>query len=521
MFEVTGGATHGAALPVVPTLEHLAHLVSTLARLDGDVSDGERISQLDALERVKAACAAAQARVTAKFVDSQAEVAEAWRARAAECSRAGDFDGWRAAREQARRAEFEPLTGSRRGRARATARPAGVASQVALARRESPARAARVVGASLALVRHLPHTLAALTAGVLTERRAELVVRGTSHLAPELQAAVDREVVGAAGEAAGTWGDRELERRVRACADRIDAEAAVERARRAESERRVTIRPVPDTLAVVSAVLPVAQAVALHASLIAAAVAAKAAGDARTKGQVMADTLVERVTGQADAPLVPIEVQVVITDRALFAGDATPAHVPGYGTVPAGWARDLLTRGLAPADGNVPPGGLDLTGSGLVGDDGGPQSARVWLRRLFTHPGTGTLVAMESRRRVFDAGLRRFLVARDLTCRTPWCDAPIGHADHVRPHAAGGPTTDVNGQGLCVRCNLVKEQPGWAAEVVDLGRTAGSEHSHTVAITTPTGHRYASTAPPLLPGQLVPPEADSPLEAWLDLCLAA
>ena len=207
----------------------------------------------------------------------------------------------------------------------------GVAAQVGLARRESPARAARIVGASLALVRHLPHTLSAFTAGELTERRAELVVRGTSHLAPELQAAVDREVV---GEAVGTWGDRELERRVRAHADRIDAEAAVARARRAEGERRVTIRPVPDTMAVVSAVLPVAQAVALHASLTAAAAEAKAAGDDRTKGQVMADALVQRVTGQADAPLVPVEVQVVITDRALFAGDATPAHVPGYGTVP-------------------------------------------------------------------------------------------------------------------------------------------------------------------------------------------
>jgi hypothetical protein len=128
---------------------------------------------------------------------------------------------------------------------------------------------------------------------------------------------------------------------------------------------------------------------------------------------------------------------------------------------------------------------------------------------------------MDSRRRLFDAGLRRFLVARDGTCRTPWCDAPIRHADHVRPHAAGGPTSDVNGQGLCVRCNLVKEHPGWAAEVVDAGPTAGSRDAHAVAITTPTGQRYTSTAPPLLPGLLFPPERDSALESWLDLRLAA
>lgn len=229
MFETAAGLPDRVALPAVPTLDDLTGLLATLGRLEGDggMSDVERVSQLDALERVKAACAAAQARLTARFVESQAEAAEEWRARAADCSRVGDFEGWRAAREHARRAEFEPAPSRRArvSRSSRTERHVGVAAQVGLARRESPARAARVVTASLALVRHLPHTLAALAAGVLSERRAELVVRCTSHLAPCLQAAVDQEVVGAAGEAAGTWGDRELERRVRACADRLDAKA--------------------------------------------------------------------------------------------------------------------------------------------------------------------------------------------------------------------------------------------------------------------------------------------------------
>jgi hypothetical protein len=570
MFEPADVQPAALAGRTLRSVADLTELIDTLAALDGGagLTDADRITQLDALERVKGACAAAQARVTVRFVESQAQVAQEWRARAELCSRAGDFEGWRTARERARHAEFEPPSPSRGGRvrrARAAARPAGVAAQVGLARRESPARAARLVSASVALVEHLPHTLAALAAGLLSERRAELVVRLTSHLAPELQAAVDREVVGAAGEGPLTWGDRELERRVRAGADRLDAQAAMERARRAESERRVTIRPVPDTMAVVGAVLPVAQAVALHASLTAAAAEAKAAGDPRTKGQVMADTLVERVTGQATAAVVPVEVQVVITDRALLAGDSTPAHVPGYGSVPAGWARALLTHDLTDSPAPVEPHTADAGASddhalpaapiapasagraldrrerggpgtargrraGPLPEDHddppagtaptGPQQVRVWLRRLFTHPGTGTLVAMDSRRRLFDAGLRRFLVARDGTCRTPWCDAPIRHADHVLPHAAGGPTSDVNGQGLCVRCNLVKEQPGWMADVVDPGPTAGSGQPHTVAITTPTGHRHTSTAPPLLPGLAPRRESRSPLESWLDLRLA-
>ena len=80
---------------------------------------------------------------------------------------------------------------------RTSLRRTGVAAQVGLARRESPSRGARLANLSSALVRHLPHTLAALSAGVLNERRAELVARGTSHLDPDLRSVVDAEVVGA------------------------------------------------------------------------------------------------------------------------------------------------------------------------------------------------------------------------------------------------------------------------------------------------------------------------------------
>ncbi|WP_323100977.1 HNH endonuclease, partial [Intrasporangium sp. YIM S08009] len=411
-----------------------------------------------------------------------------------------------------------------------------VAAEVALARHESPARGSRLANASVALVRHLPHTLDALSAGALNERRADLVVRATGHLEPAVRSRVDAEVIGThldvddPTSGVGGWGDRELERRVRACADRLDAEAAVQRCRLAESERRVTIRPVPDTMALVTALLPVAQAVAVHAALTRAALAGKAAGDARGKGQLMADTLVERVTGQATATDVPVEVQLVMTDRALLAGDHTPAHVPGYGPVPAGWARNLLAGVTTPTHGepraSVAPrrtgeadqtgrpiglGKVDGAGTRTPGTSPGNPAAdtdcnlargtpvKAWVRRLFTHPDTGTLVAMDSTRRLFPAGLRRFVIARDGTCRTPWCDAPVAHIDHVTPHAEGGATSATNGQGLCVRCNLTKEQPRWHSRVIKPGPGHADDPPHTVEITTPTGHRYTSTSPPVLP----------------------
>lgn len=572
----------------------------------GSLDDAGLVSADEALERLKSACAATQAVLTARFVDAQAAEAQRLRDVAQDCSDAGDFEGWVAARDRADALELPsgestptPAGGhanasatspsasaestsnsadgragdecrgdgdagwsrAKRRRAAAIAAKTGVSAQVGLARHESPARGARLARAAVTLVEDLPHTLAALAAGHLNERRAELVVKGTSHLRTKLRAAVDAEVIGAnlpedgdpPGSGLAGWGDAEVERRVRACADRLDAAAAVERARVAESQRRVTMRPVPDAMALLSAVLPVAQAVAVNAALAQAAAAAKAKGDDRSRGQVMADTLVERVTGRATAENVDIEVQVVITDRALIAGDDTPAQVVGYGPVPAGWARALLTRDILQAairhdalrDGAHRDGAAGDGAAGDGADRDGAAGAKIWFRRLYTHPGTGTLVAMESKRRLFPAGLRRYLVARDGACRTPWCDAPIRHADHITPHARGGPTTADNGQGLCVACNLTKDLPGWSSRLVDPGPAGGSIRPHTVEISTPTGHRYVSVAPPLLPERVEPqtpcqsepheagrgpvqsereqrgPRPLSPVEAWFTEHLAA
>jgi hypothetical protein len=581
------GADAAAAAEAALSSVELTELVARLAAVDLEVSDAERIEQLTALERVKAACAGAQARITGRFVDSQAELARQWHAQAKACADASDFDGWCTAREQARRHEYTPPTSAQqdsegppgsRGRRRAATARAGVAAQVALARHESPAKGTRLVSTALALTQHLPQTLAALTTGLLNEHRATLVARHTSHLTPELAAAVDAEVIGGAGPAVATWGDRELERHVRAGADRLDPAAATARARTAETERRVTLRPIPDTMALLTAVLPVAQAVAVHAALARAAATAKANGDPRSTGQIMADTLVALVTGQQAATDIPMEVQVIITDRALLAGEGTPAHIPGYGPVPAAWLRHLLTPDDEDLLDDPQPDGQvedrdDLAQTEDLLDDAGPSDterltedgaaqpgdfeealgldrrlgdstsadtprsgrpeppppreqdasppvhappaatpraasprqsrrARTWLRRLYTHPGTGTLVTMDSRRRLFDAGLRRYLITRDGLCRTPWCNAPIRHLDHIHPHSDGGPSTATNGQGLCIRCNLVKDLPGWHAKVLHPGPTTDSvtEQPHLVRLTTPTGHTYTSTAPPLLPG---------------------
>ena len=92
----------------------------------------------------------------------------------------------------------------------------------------------------------------------------------------------------------------------------------------------------------------------------------------------------------------------------------------------------------------------------------------MWVRRLYTTPDGRDLVAMDSRRRLFGGLLRRMLVLRDDVCTTPWCEAPIVHADHTTPvREHGGPAFE-DGNGKCARCNQTKEAPGWRTRVTHL-----------------------------------------------------
>ncbi len=127
-----------------------------------------------------------------------------------------------------------------------------------------------------------------------------------------------------------------------------------------------------------------------------------------------------------------------MSDQTLFGDSDDPAHLDGFGPIPAELARELIT-------------------------DACTRQEKIWLRRLYTSPGTGELVAMDARTRCFPTGLARFIRLRDQVCRTPWCDAPIRHIDHAHDHHHGGPTTAVNGQGLCEACNHATQAPAWHA----------------------------------------------------------
>ena len=108
----------------------------------------------------------------------------------------------------------------------------------------------------------------------------------------------------------------------------------------------------------------------------------------------------------------------------------------------------------------------------------------------------------------FTGQLRHQLVLVDDTCATPYCDAPVRHADHPVAVRDGGPTSLHNGAGLCEACNYTKELPGWQAVL-----HTKSDGTRVLDLTSPTGHRNRGRPPD-------PPGAPDPATRLLNRIVA-
>jgi hypothetical protein len=84
------------------------------------------------------------------------------------------------------------------------------------------------------------------------------------------------------------------------------------------------------------------------------------------------------------------------------------------------------------------------------------------LRRLFTRD--GVIIGGDSVQRCFSGVLADLIKMRDGgRCTAPYCDALIGHLDHITKWRHGGRTEFDNGRGLCAFHNHLRE----------IGTTAG------------------------------------------------
>jgi hypothetical protein len=427
--EAVGDAVSEELTALLARLGQLAELATDPAS-DGGV---ELIDQIAVLERLRAGVAAAQHTAMVAFARTQVEAQT-------ELIAAGRLDPEKLGR--------------------------GIADQIGLAAHVSPWHGTRRLEVARALATELPCVRGLLVAGRISERLAETVVAQTSHLDAERRRLVDKQLAEAGLEEQGF---RAAEATVKKHAYEIDPAGYTARGRTARADRRVTLRPAPDTMSVLSGLLPVEQGVACLAALRKHADSLIATGDSggRSRDQILADTLVERLTGQAAAQDVPVEVGIVVPlDLLLDPDSPASGEVVGHGPLPGPIVTDLLQR------------------------SGGKQ----WWRRLFAHPGHGTLLGGDPAKERFEGFLAQLIDWRDHgRCRDPHCDAAIRHHDHIKQSRAGGPTSLANGRGVCARGNYAKEMPGWHTETIHDGH---GDQPHTVRTTTPTGHTYTSRAGP-------------------------
>jgi hypothetical protein len=217
--------------------------------------------------------------------------------------------------------------------------------------------AERLLDGSLTLVHRLPGTLEALESGTIHDGHLWHLLDKVGPIGdPTIRARVERDVLGWVAARSVTT-PPQLAGKVRRSVLRHDAAAAAQRLTKALRERGVGIRADRrEGMAVLDALLTMPEAQALHDALGRYADALDDPDDRRTRGQKMADALLDLVLrpGEHDHAPVRAELTVVAGISTLSGGDQ-PGEVGGE-FVPAEMVRALARAlGLLPDDAPRPP----------------------------------------------------------------------------------------------------------------------------------------------------------------------
>jgi hypothetical protein len=303
---------------------------------------------------------------------------------------------------------------------------------------------------------------------------------------------------------------------VRAELVKRDAEAADRRRKRAQAAADVLVRrSAHEGMAEVVTVVPQPVAAAIFATVDGHARPAKADGDARPIGLVRAEVMTQLALrpGNDGRPPVTAGLRVLAPLNALLPDPADPT----VGGVPAGVAavedepitaahlRALLTAldAICPGGLQAPTGGslhLDLLGAGgaLLATLTRAELERAVRRGCRAHPG-GVCGCAVVHRPPPTAGYRptdrqrRWVRARDRTCRHPGCGNRVGRTDldHVTAHAAGGVTDCDHLCCLCRRHHRLKTHaPGWMLRLDADGGLHVTTPSGVTRISRPPGSQW-------------------------------
>ncbi len=323
-------------------------------------------------------------------------------------------------------------------------------------------RAARnQVHTARTLVGSLPGTKVALDFGEVTFRHALAMVDECALLDREQAAVVESRVLPGAGDRA--VGD--LRRKLRRAVAMVEPGVAFARHQEAVAARDVRLIPQEDGMATVAATMSAVDARALFSAVDTLARARHAAEGGRRSGVGVGARRVDALVALAHAALADralpkahgrrVELQVAIDAASLFGLTEDPAHLDGYGPIPAPIARQLA------------------------------RDAK-W-RRLITDPVTGHLLDFGRKTYRPPKRLTDYLIARDRVCAMFGCNQPaaMGDGDHVVPYQPDGRTSAANMLMLCRRHHRLKTLGGWKLK---------RETDGAVVWISAAGHEYRQRA---------------------------
>lgn len=405
-----------------------------------------------------------------------------------------------------------------------------------------PMTAQRLMFDSAALCTECPAVLAELEAGRISYRKAQIVCSTVASLPEASRSALESRLL----EAAPGLTAAQLDRQARRLYERMvpEAERTV-RQRSARNDRRVALEAQPDGMCFLGARLPAVEGQAIFTGLTTCARSERAAGDPRSVDQLRADILTSLLLGAGDVLGSGTDEMRPGADgvnSGMGERRFTGSRVPSTAGKDSDGARGASESGIPKADGvsvsarpleSAPghsasndggraasrrgtsrrgakrQGSLGprikaevmvlLTAETLLGLDDRPaelqgyrpidaEAARGLVRSIGHWTGllrsgrTGEILDVGRQRRI-PPGLRRWLQARDATCRFPGCSANALNAeiDHTVPWARGGPTAHGNLECLCRKHHAFKTAGFWKAEQPTPG---------VLEWTSPAGRRY-------------------------------
>jgi hypothetical protein len=345
-------------------------------------------------------------------------------------------------------------------------------AELAVALRIPERTAENQLAVAKALVNDLPDTLAALTAGEVSYRHAQIMVDHTTALDNETRAALETASLPYARNLTAA----KFERKIRTLRERANPETIRERHVRAAADREVVFDPGRDGMAWLSAYLPAADALGAYNRLSELAATLQGPGEERTLTQLRADVFRDLlIDGQPSddgtAPGITAKVFVTVPVLTLLDRDdllghddlpttlghyELPATLDGYGPIDPDTARTLAAH--APS-----------------------------FIRLLTHPETGAVLSVGRDSYRVPQDLKNWLQVRDVTCRFPGCSRHAARCeiDHTRDWAHDGQTRHDNLAHLCKSHHILKHKSDWQV-------AQARDGTGNLTWTSPAGRNYVT-----------------------------